>query len=128
MRSDRELSANDLLLDRQIFDVDGETVGKVDDLEFTEAPDGGPPVMTAILCGPSALGRRIGGRLGNWWAAIGQRLRPVRQDYPNRIPIREVESVDRVAVKLSVSRDVLDADRFRDWTRDHIIAHIPGAG
>jgi hypothetical protein len=128
MRADRELSADELLLDRQILDVDGEAVGKVDDLELTEPPDGGAPVLTAFLSGPTALGPRIGGRLGLWWASIGRRLRPVDADYPNRIPINQVEAVDRTEVRLSVSRDVLDADRFRDWTRDHIIGRIPGAG
>lgn len=128
MRADRELSADELLLDRQILDVDGEALGKIDDLEFTEPPDGDGPVLTALLCGPTALGPRIGGRLGLWWSAIGRRLRPTDEAYPNRIPIDQVDSVDRTEVKLIVSRDVLDADRLRDWTRDHIIGRIPGAG
>lgn len=128
MRADRELSADELLLDRQILDADEEALGKIDDLEFTEPPEGGAPVLTALLSGPTALGPRIGGRLGLWWSAIGRRLRPTDEAYPNRIPIDQVDSVDRTQVKLTVSRDVLDADRFRDWTRDHIIARIPGAG
>lgn len=127
MRADREFSADELLLDRQILDVNGEAVGKVDDVELTEPPEGGPPVLTALLCGPTALGPRIGGRLGRWWTATGRRLRPVDDEYPNRIPISQVECVDRTQVRLTVSRDVLDADRFRDWTRDHIIGRIPGA-
>jgi hypothetical protein len=128
MRADRELSADELLLDRQILDVDGEPLGKIDDLELTEPEQGGPPVLTALLCGPTALGPRIGGRLGAWWAAIGRRLRPTDVDYPNRIPITRVEAVDRTQVRLNVSRDVLDADRLRDWTRDHVIGNLPGAG
>lgn len=128
MRSIPELSADDMLLDRQILDIDGHAVGKIDDLEFTEAADGGPPVLTAILTGPTALGPRIGGRLGRWWAAMGQRLRPAGRDNPSRIPIRQVDTVERAEARLLVSRDVLDADRFRDWARDHIISRIPGAG
>jgi hypothetical protein len=128
MRTDPELSADELLLDRQILDVDGEPLGKIDDLELTEPTNGGPPVLTALLCGPTALAPRIGGRLGAWWGAIGRRLRPTDEPYPNRIPISQVASVDRFEVRLTVSRDVLDADRFRDWTRDHIIGNIPGAG
>lgn len=128
MKADSELSADEMLLDRQIFDVDGAAIGKIDDLELTEPGDGGAPVLTAFLCGPTALGPRIGGRLGLWWAAIGRRLRPTDEAYPNRIPIGKVDCVDRAQVRLTVSRDVLDADRFRDWTRDHIIGRIPGAG
>jgi hypothetical protein len=128
MDADDRFSADELLLDRQIFDVDGLPLGKVDDLELTEAEDGGPPVLTAILTGPLALGPRIGGRLGEWWSAVGRRLRPNDDPQPNRIPLTQVERCDRTELKLNVSRDRLDADRLRDWTRDHIIAPIPGSG
>jgi hypothetical protein len=121
-------SLSELLLDRQIFDVDGEAVGKVDDVELTVPDDGGPPVATAVLCGPLALGPRIGGRLGRLWAALGQRLRPNDDPEPSRIPLHQVGPVDRTKVTLTVSRDQLDVDRVRDWTRDHIIAPIPGSG
>jgi hypothetical protein len=127
MRSDERVSANEMLLDRQIFDVDGEPVGKIDDLEFAEPDGGGPPVLTAFLSGPTALGPRIGGRIGLWWGAFGRRLRPADDPYPNRIPLNKVDEVDRTKVTLRVSRDELDADRFRDWTRDHIIGRIPGS-
>jgi hypothetical protein len=127
MDAGKRFSADELLLDRQIFDVDEEPVGMVDDLELTAPDDGGPPVLTAILCGPTALGLRIGGRIGRWWSAIGRRLRPDDEAYPNRIPIHQVGAVDRTKLTLTVSRDRLDADRMRDWTRDHIIGRIPGA-
>jgi hypothetical protein len=87
MRAPRTLSANDSLLDRQILDVAGEPVGRVDDVELTEPEDGRPPVLTALLCGPTALGPRIGGRIGTWWLAIGRRLRARDDPCPNRIPI-----------------------------------------
>jgi hypothetical protein len=128
MDTDARFAADELLLDRQIFDVDGLPVGKVDDLELTESEDGSPPVLTAILTGPLALGPRIGGRIGKWWAAAGQRLRPRDDPRPNRIPITQVDHCDRTELKLSVSRDRLDADRLRVWTRDHIIDPIPGSG
>jgi hypothetical protein len=127
MRADTRFSADELLLDRQILDADNLPVGKVDDLEFSAPDDGGPPVVTAILTGPLALGPRIGGRIGQWWAAVGRRLRPNDDPNPNRIPIDLVDHCDRLELRLSVSRDVLDADRLRDWTRDHIIAPIPGS-
>jgi hypothetical protein len=128
MRADERFSADELLLDRQIFDADGLPVGKVDDLELTEDPGGGPPVLTAILTGPLALGPRIGDRIGGWWAAIGRRLRPNDDPYPNRIPLTRVDRVDRRELVLTVSRDRIDADRLRDWTREHLIGPIPGSG
>jgi len=126
MRTEDHFSLSALLLDRQIFDVDGVAVGKVDDIEFSQC-DGGRPVLTAILCGPLALGPRIGGRAGRWWAGIARRYRRDGTDYPNRIPMHQVDGVDRRELRLTVSRDVLDADRLRDWVRDHIIGRIPGS-
>ncbi len=128
MRARRTLSANDALLDRQIFDMNGDQVGRVDDIELTEPPDGGAPVLTALLCGPTAFGPRMGGRLGTWWLSIGRRLRANDDPYPNRIPISMVERVEPTGITLSVSRDQLDADRLRDWVRDKIIGRIPGSG
>ena len=128
MRADERFSADELLLDRQIIDAYGLPVGKVDDLELAEDADGGPPVLTAILTGPLALGPRIGGRLGGWWAAAGRRLRPNDDPHPSRVPITQVDHVDRRELRLTVSRDSLDTDRLRDWVRDHLIGPIPGSG
>jgi hypothetical protein len=128
MRAPRTLSANEDLLDQQIFDVAGEPVGRVDDLELTEPPEGGAPELTALLCGPTALGPRIGGRLGTWWLAIGRRLRARDDPYPNRIPVALVKEVGTTGITLSESRDKLDADRFRDWARDKVVSRIPGSG
>lgn len=128
MRAPRTLSANDALLDRQILDVDGQPVGRVDDLELTEPGDGGPPVLTALLCGPTALGPRLGGRIGTWWLSVGRRLRARDDPYPNRIPVSQVGDAQPSEITLTVSRDELDADRLRDWVRDKVIARIPGSG
>lgn len=45
--------------------------------------DGAPPFVSALLCGPAALGARLGHRVGRWWAAAGHR--------PLRIPMDLVE-------------------------------------
>ncbi|WP_213455165.1 hypothetical protein [Rhizomonospora bruguierae] len=104
MRTDGRLWVNELLLDRQIFDVDGEPVGKVDDLEFTVPDDGGPPVLTAFISDTAALGPRIGGRLGAWWLAIGRRFQARADRDPYRVPTALVEDVDRTEVRLTVPR------------------------
>ncbi|WP_435155189.1 hypothetical protein [Amycolatopsis sacchari] len=118
------VTANDLLWDRQIFDRDGVELGKVDDLELSEDD---PPVVTALLCGPTALGPRIGDRIGTWWAAVGRRLRPRDDPYPVRIPLDLVCRFDRREVRLRVRADELPADRFRQWTRRHVVERIPGS-
>jgi hypothetical protein len=128
MDAGARFSADELLLDRQIFDADGQPVGKVDDLELTTPDDGGPPVLIAVLCGPIALGPRIGGRLGRLWAAVGRRLRPDNDPQPVRIPLHHVGHVDRSELTLTVSRDQIDTDRLRNWARDNLIDPIPGSG
>ena len=125
--SEQEFTANDLLLDRQLIDSRGVPAGRVDDLELSDPQDGQPPVLTALLCGPTAFGPRIGGRLGTWWLAIGRRLRPVTDPYPCRIPAELIDHVDRLEIALLVPREQLDSYRFRRWVERKVIGRIPGS-
>jgi hypothetical protein len=115
------------LLDRQLVDKDGQLAGKVDDLELSEPGGNEAPYVTAILCGPAALGPRIGGRLGRWMVSVQMRLRPETQQGPARISFgvvkRIVEHVD-----LAVSAEGLAVTQLDRWVSDHLIAKIPGAG
>ena len=123
--SGRVLEAGLHLLDRQLIDADGRLAGKVDDLELEVPEGGGPPVVTAILAGPGALSRRIGGRPGAWLEAVANRLRGDRR--PARVPFGVVKRIGS-AVDLSVAKAELETDRLEAWTRDHLIGHLPGAG
>ena len=122
-----EFTANDLLLDRELIDSRGMPAGRVDDLELTVPGPGQPPVLTALLCGPTAFGPRLGGRLGTWWQAIGRRLRPVTDSYPNRIDMELVDHVDRLEITLHATREDLSSYRFRRWAEEKIIGRIPGS-
>ena len=125
--SDRDvLWGDELLWDHLILDREGEPVGMVDDLELIDPGDGGGPVLTAILCGPTALGARIGGRIGVWWTAIGRRLRASEDPYPPRIPLALVERIDVKAVHLAVFREAVPTSAFRNWVLEKIICRIPG--
>jgi hypothetical protein len=124
--SEQEFTANDLLLDRQLIDSNGMFAGRVDDLELSDPRPGQPPALTALLCGPTAFGPRIGGRFGTWWLAIGRRLRPVTDPYPNRIPVELLDHIDRLDIILLTPRDNLDSYRFRKWVEEKIINRIPG--
>ena len=121
----RVLQAGLHLLDRQLIDSDGRLAGKVDDLELEVPEGGGPPVVTAILAGPGALSRRIGGRPGAWLEAVANRLRGDRR--PARVPFGVVKRIGS-AVDLSVAKAELETNRLEAWTRDHLIGHLPGAG
>jgi hypothetical protein len=122
----RVCDANDLLLDRLILDRDGQPIGMVDDLELAEPEGGGAPVITAILCGPTALGPRIGGHIGTWWLAIGRRLRPLGDPYPARIPFDDVTDLNRRQLTVSRSGVDYDTSRLREWVYDKVISRIPG--
>jgi sporulation protein YlmC with PRC-barrel domain len=114
------------LLDRQMIDINGRMAGNVDDLELTFPPDGGAPSVTAILAGPGALARRIGGRIGDAIARIHERLQESGIEGPARISFGAVTSV-KSDVRLAVSRQDLEIYRFERWARDTIIAKIPGS-
>jgi hypothetical protein len=93
------------LLDRQIVDVDGALVGKVDDLELTEHADGRLEV-TGLLLGAASLVARMAprhdARALAWW----HRLAPERRDRnrPGWISIEDVKQLDS-EVTLRVHRD-----------------------
>jgi sporulation protein YlmC with PRC-barrel domain len=114
------------LLDRQMIDVDGRMAGNVDDLELTFSPEGGPLSVTAILAGPGALSRRIGGRIGNAIAKVHARLQEGDIEGPARVSFGAVASVAS-DVRLAVSREDLEIYRFERWARDTMIAKIPGS-
>jgi sporulation protein YlmC with PRC-barrel domain len=122
----RLLEAGLHLLDRQLVDRDGRLAGKVDDLELELPEGGGPPLVTAILAGPGALGRRIGGRLGALVEAAANRLRD-GEPRPARVSFGVVKRIGS-AIELSVPRDELETNRLEAWARDHLIGRLPGAG
>jgi sporulation protein YlmC with PRC-barrel domain len=122
----RILDAGLELLDRQIIDINGRMAGNVDDLELTFPDPGGPPVVSAILAGPGALARRIGGRLGNAVASVHERLQSSDVEGPARISFGVVASIGS-DVRITVSRQDLEIYRFERWARDTIVARIPGS-
>lgn len=114
------------LLDRQIVDLLGRMVGKVDDVEFG-VDDDGVPYVESLLTGQLALGRRMGGTVGRWLVDVASRLSPREPAMPMRIPYLLVSRVDS-AVHLSVDRDQLTEAALEGWARRHLINRLPGAG
>lgn len=112
-------------LDRQIVDLAGEAVGKVDDVELAPGPDGGPRIA-ALLVGPQALGRRLGGRLGRRVSGVSGRLHPAENPDPLRIPWDVVGHTDS-AVHLTIRRELLAEPALEQWLREHLISRLPGA-
>lgn len=128
MTAPRRIDAALSLLDRQMLDADGWLSGRVDDLELTvpEGSEDGAPIVTAILAGPGALARRLGGSLGMWLESVHARLHPSKDAAPARIPFGVVKEI-AATIGLSVPKRDLALTRFEDWIRDHLIGRIPGA-
>lgn len=116
------------LIDRQIVNADGDMLGKVDDVELVVPPDGSAPVVTALLCGPLALGPRLGGRLGQWIQAVGGRLRPEADPRPVRLDFGLVTELGTRATVAVPDPAAVGMDRSEGWVREHVIGRIPGAG
>ncbi len=110
------------LLDRQLVDVDGRLIGKVDDLELESDGRGGLRV-SAVLMGPGALGPRFGGRIGESIAAIWSRLHRDADPEPQRLPMSDIIKIDSA---VHVGRRVPESDG-EVWVATHIIDRIPGA-
>lgn len=120
-----EVDAYYELLDRQIVDVNGRMLGKVDDLEVQQRDDG-RIFVTGILTGPGAHGPRVGGALGSIATASWSRLSGRPADAPRRIDMDRVTELDTV-VRLDIDRGSVDIDGFEVWMRERIISALPGA-
>ena len=91
------------LLDRQVVDRDGAMVGKVDDVELADGPDG-TLWVSGLLLGPPALLPRFGGhRVGRWLLERYRTLGVSRADrtVPGRI---DVADVDRLTSDVRLAR------------------------
>src|SRR5215208_4341892 len=91
-RLDEPLDAVLHLLDRQVVDVEGAMVCKVDDLELTSWPDG-TLAVTGLLQGVPALLPRMSGGSGEWllerWRRFG--VERERRTTPRWIDLAAVE-------------------------------------
>ena len=125
---DSEFDAALRLLDRQVIDVDGLMVCKVDDLELTR-DEAGTWAVTAILAGPAALLPRFSGHLGQQLLELWRRLgvQQAGRTTPWRLDLDLVERVDH-AVHLSVAREGLLRPAPADPQQErHRLDHLLGA-
>jgi hypothetical protein len=121
----RRLDAALSLLDRQLVDRDGRLAGKVDDVELVRRPDG-TLAVSAVLCGPGALGPRLPGLLGRFMLAVWRRMHADLDPAPARIPFSAVDEVG-AAVTLTRGRDELPNQDLETWMRRQVIEKLPGA-
>jgi hypothetical protein len=113
------------LLDRQIVDVDGRLVGRVDDIAFA-IDDEGFPYVDCLLTGQGALGLRIGGQIGRLLVAVADLFTDDPPVPPRRVPLHEIARVDS-AVWLRCPAASLPPSPVETWLRRHLIDRIPGS-
>jgi sporulation protein YlmC with PRC-barrel domain len=111
------------LLDRRVVDRHGRVLGKVDDLEL-DTDDSGRLHVSAVLMGPEALGRRLGGRLGAFVSSFG-RLRADDGAPPRIAWVHVVEVAEEVRTDLD--GDDLEFPRSERWLREHMVEPLPGS-
>jgi sporulation protein YlmC with PRC-barrel domain len=112
------------VLDKQLVDRTGRDCGKIDGLILvTEA--GEPPRLRWIECGSVTLAARLGRRTARAVAWLARRIGP-RRGEPIRIPWERVERID-VDVTVSLTAESTPLDAGETWSREHVVAHIPGA-
>jgi hypothetical protein len=114
------------LLDCQMVDTNGEPCGNVDDVELEWSLDGGPPIVSALLSGPGALGPRLSGYLGRSIAAVHARLVHGAAE-PARVSMGTVARITH-QVELVVAAQDLETWTFQKWVLDNVIGKIPGSG
>lgn len=114
------------LLDRQIVSSDGLMIANVDDVELEERADG-TLIVSGLLVGPGALGRRLGGALDFMIVNTWSRLTGRDPDDPRRIDYAHVSDIHTV-LTVDESREVIDIDGLETWARVRVIAALPGAG
>lgn len=114
------------LQDRQIESSDGRMIAKVDDIELEERADG-TLIVSGLLVGPAALGRRLGGALDFVIVNSWSRLTGRHPDEPRRIDYSRVRDISTV-LTVDESRSTIDIDGLESWARQRVIAALPGSG
>ena len=112
------------LLDKQLLDMNGIKIGKIDGIVMTAAP-GGQPRLASIELGSVTLARRLGPRAARLVARIAEAISGKRY-VPFRIPWNKITDIG-VDVEVAVELQSTPLNAWRQRLREHIHSHIPGA-
>jgi len=105
------------VLDKLVVDRNRREMGRVDGIE-TELRDSEPPLLSAILIGPAALGSRLHPTLGRWIEALEHAFN-VAEGRPVRIEFGDIEIDSEIKTELTISQTAADAveQRVRAWLK-----------
>jgi hypothetical protein len=112
------------LLDSQLVDRDGESMGCVDGIVITWSADA-PPRVTHLELGGATLARRLPRPFQGLVAWLARQLTP-RGAEPYRIEVARIMHIGRnIQVDIDAVRSAARASER--WVRDHIVSRIPGS-
>lgn len=111
------------VLDKQVTDLNGQRVGKIDGIAL-QLRQGRPPRVVAIDIDLPTAWRRVHPRLGDWLAALQQWLAP---DLAGVTRIR-FEHVVKSGIDVQVDIDATKTNAFvwERWLQHHLVARLPG--
>lgn len=110
------------VLDKSVVDRNGREMGRVDAI-LMEHGDG-PPRITGLLIGPTALASRLHPSLGRLMHALERSVR-VDRDRPTTIGVEDVDDVGR-KIRLRITIGETAAAAFEQLTRRWIVK-LPGS-
>jgi hypothetical protein len=111
------------VLDKQVFDANGQKLGKVDGILLT-LPANGPPRVTAIEIDPKTAWRRIHPSLGRWIERLQHWLQPGAGD-PTRIGFDRVVGTG-IDVHVDIDGKRTNAYVWETWLKRRFVDRIPG--
>ncbi len=111
------------VLDKQVFDVNQQKLGKVDGIVLMLRRNRPPRVM-AIEIDPKTAWRRVHPRLGHWIDRLQRRLKPGGVE-PTRI---RFETVVRTGIDVHVDVDGRRTTAYvwETWLKRRFVDRIPG--
>lgn len=110
------------LLDKGVVDRNGQAMGRVDGILLE--PGDGPPRITTLLIGPTALGSRLHPPIGRFVARL-EIWFGIDRERPSRIDVADVERVNRtIRLRIRGSETSVGAieHAIRRW-----IVKLPGS-
>lgn len=113
------------VLDKGILDRDGLRCGKVDDVVLEVPDDGSAPTVLALVTGPLAFTRTVGG-WATRYARMAYRLVGLREPEPVEVEWDHIAAID-VVVHLDCDSEQTPLQAVPDAAR-RIVEAIPGSG
>lgn len=113
------------ILDKQLIDRDGTSMGRADGVVL-EIRDGEQPVVDHLQLGAIVLARRLhpgAVRMVEWF----RKRWPVRHEAVQIVRWPQVADITSHDIRLNLEVEKTPAFDWERWLRDHVVSKIPGS-